>query len=286
MGRLVKVDGSKKVHLADIDPAETGGLDKAEAKKLTDVLGQELCDLADLLYFAHEHSLLIVLQGRDSSGKDGTIRRILNYTNAQSLRVEPFKVPTAQELGHDFLWRVHQRVPGRGHATIFNRSHYEDVLVVRVHDLVPKDVWKRRYAHINHFEELLTDSRTILLKFFLHISRDEQEERLLAREKETEKAWKLSVGDWKERELWDEYTAAYEDAINKCASPSAPWMVVPADHKWYRDLLVLEEVVETLRAYRDGWLASLEETGRTALIELEAYRAQAGHGNVPKPDQT
>jgi PPK2 family polyphosphate:nucleotide phosphotransferase len=273
MEHVVKVDGSKKVRLADLDPGYTDGLSKAEARPGTDLLGQELSDLADLLYFAREHSLLIVLQGRDTSGKDGTIRRILNYTNAQSLRVEAFKAPTAEELGHDFLWRVHQRTPGRGFSTIFNRSHYEDVLVVRVHDLVPKDVWKRRYDHINRFERLLTDNRTILLKFFLNISKDEQEERLLDREKETEKAWKLNVGDWKERERWDDYTAAYEDVLNKCASPSAPWVVVPADHKWYRDLVVVEHLVETLRPYRAQWLASLEETGRTALRELAEFRS-------------
>lgn len=276
MEHVVKVDGSKKVCLADIDPDYTNGLNKTEAKPGTDLLGQELSELADLLYYAREHSLLIVLQGRDTSGKDGTIRRILNYTNAQSLRVESFKAPTDEELSHDFLWRVHQRTPGRGYSTIFNRSHYEDVLVVRVHDLVPKEVWKLRYDHINRFEKLLTDSRTILLKFFLHISMEEQEERLLDREKETEKAWKLSVGDWKERERWDDYSAAYEDAINKCAAPHAPWIIVPADHKWYRDLVVVEQIVETLRPYRDEWLASLEETGRTALKELDAYRAEAG----------
>ncbi|MGV3722019.1 MAG: PPK2 family polyphosphate kinase [Actinomycetota bacterium] len=276
MEHVVKIDGSKKVRLADLDPGYTNGLEKAEAKPRTDIFGQELAELADLLYYAGEHSLLIVLQGRDTSGKDGTIRRILNYTNAQSLRVESFKAPTADELAHDFLWRVHARTPGRGHATIFNRSHYEDVLVVRVHDLVPKDVWKRRYNHINHFEKLLTDSRTILLKFFLNISMEEQEERLHDREKETEKAWKLSVGDWKERERWDDYTAAYEDAINKCAFPTAPWIIVPADHKWYRDLVIVEQIVETLRPYREQWLASLEETGRTALQELEAYRAEIG----------
>jgi PPK2 family polyphosphate:nucleotide phosphotransferase len=251
-------------------------LEKSKAKLNTDTLGAELSELADLLYYAGQHALLIVLQGRDTSGKDGTIRRILNYTNAQSLRVESFKVPTEDELAHDFLWRVHQRTPGLGHATIFNRSHYEDVLVVRVHELVPKEVWKRRYDHINQFEKLLVDSRTIVLKFLLHISKEEQEERLLDREKETEKAWKLSVGDWKEREHWDEYTQAYQDAINHCAAPGAPWFVVPADHKWYRDLVIIEQIVETLRPYRDEWMASLEETGRTALQELEAYRADGG----------
>lgn len=275
MGRVCQAMGTEIIRLANFDPADTGEMTKASAKKLTDELGGELADLADLLYYAGRHALLVVLQGRDTSGKDGTIRSILNYTNAQSLRVESFKVPTVTELAHDFLWRVHRCAPARGHATIFNRSHYEDVLVARVHQLVPEKVWRRRYDHINHFEELLLDSETIILKFFLHISPEEQEERLLAREQETEKAWKLSVGDWKERELWEEYTAAYEDALNYCGTPRAPWHIVRADHKWYRDLQVIEQIVETLRPYREEWMAALAETGRVAKRELEEFRKRA-----------
>jgi PPK2 family polyphosphate:nucleotide phosphotransferase len=274
MGRAFRADGSRVVRLADFPPDDTGGVNKTKARELTNELGQELSELADLLYYAREHALLIVLQGRDTSGKDGTIRSILNYTNAQSVRVESFKEPTPEELSHDFLWRIHRRVPGRGYATLFNRSHYEDVLVARVHRLVPEPVWRRRYDHINRFEELLLDSKTLILKFFLHISPEEQEKRLLARERETEKAWKLSVGDWKERELWDDYTAAYEDALNYCGTSGAPWYVVRADHKWYRDLQVIEQIVETLRPYREEWLASLAETGRTARRELEEYRSR------------
>ena len=274
MGRAFRADGSRVVRLADFPPDDTGGVNKTKARELTNELGQELSELADLLYYAREHALLIVLQGRDTSGKDGTIRSILNYTNAQSVRVESFKEPTPEELSHDFLWRIHRRVPGRGYATLFNRSHYEDVLVARVHRLVPEPVWRRRYDHINRFEELLLDSKTLILKFFLHISPEEQEKRLLARERETEKAWKLSVGDWKERELWDDYTAAYEDALNYCGTSGAPWYVVRADHKWYRDLQVIEQIVETLRPYREEWLASLAETGRTGRRELEEYRSR------------
>jgi PPK2 family polyphosphate:nucleotide phosphotransferase len=269
-----RVDGSKKIRLADFDPDEKGGLSKEEGLERTAALGKELAELDDLLYYAGKHALLIVFQARDTAGKDGAIRCIGDWVNAQSCRVEPFKVPTEEELAHDFLWRVHKRTPGRGSIVLFNRSHYEDVLVVRVRSLVPKEVWSRRYAHINHFEELLVDSDTILIKFFLHISKEEQEERLLDREKEVEKAWKLSVGDWKEREFWDDYTAAYEDAINRCSSKWAPWHIVTANHKWFRNLAVLETIVEELRPYRDGWLKSLEKVGEQAMAELREYRAQ------------
>lgn len=273
MSLVHKLDGSHAVRLADYDPDKHNGISKEEGLRRTEELGLELSELEDLLFYAGQHGLLIVLQGRDTSGKDGTIRRILDFSNAQSCRVESFKVPTPEELSHDFLWRVHQKVPGRGALTIFNRSHYEDVLVVRVHNLVPESVWRRRYEHIRNFERLLTDNSTILLKFFLHISKSEQEQRLLEREKETEKAWKLSVGDWKERELWDDYTAAYEEALQRCSTPEAPWYLVPADQKWFRNLAILEKIVETLRPYRDLWMKDLEKIGAGAKAELAAYRA-------------
>jgi PPK2 family polyphosphate:nucleotide phosphotransferase len=266
------IDGSKKVKLADINPSFHDGQDKPDAEALTAKLGAEMAELFDLLFAAGKNSLLIVLQGRDTSGKDGTIRQLLMYTNAQSCRVIPFKVPTAEEVGHDFLWRIHQQTPGKGSIAIFNRSHYEDVLVVRVHDLVPEKVWKRRYEHINNFESNLIDSNTIILKFYLHISKDEQEERLLAREQETEKAWKLTVSDWKEREFWDDYTKAYEDAINRCSTPDAPWHIISANHKWFRNLAITESIVTTLRPYKSHWLEHLAEIGKTAKAELAAYR--------------
>lgn len=273
MSLVHTLDGSLGFRLADYDPNHPRAIDKKEALRRIEELGQELAELEDLLFYSGRHALLILLQGRDTSGKDGAIRRILDFSNAQSCRVEAFKAPTQEELAHDFLWRVHRKVPGRGEITLFNRSHYEDVLVVRVHNLVPEEVWRKRYEHIHHFERLLTDSGTILLKFFLHISKEEQEKRLLDREKETEKAWKLSVGDWKERELWDEYTPAYEEALYRCSSPEAPWHVVPADQKWFRDLAILDKIVETLRPYRHGWLKSLESIGAKAMDELAAYRA-------------
>ncbi len=281
MAYAQRVDGRKKVRLAEIDPHVDGGLSKAQGKLELQQLGQEFAELEDLLFYASHHSLLIILQGRDTAGKDGAIRRVLEFSNAQSIRVVPFKVPTPRELAHDFLWRVHPHAPGRGMTAIFNRSHYEDVLVSRVRGLVPPEVWERRYQHINHFESLLHDSNTLILKFYLHISKEEQERRLLDREKETEKAWKLSVQDWKEREYWDAYTAAYEDAINRCATPHAPWYVVPADRKWYRDLAVMQRIVEELRPHRETWLQTLRKIGDQALVELRAYRQslQGGGGD-------
>lgn len=278
-----RVDDGKPVRLHDHDPDAHGGLTQEEAQAQTRALGEELARLDDLLYYAGQTALLVVLQGRDTSGKDGVIRHLLNFINAQSCRVVPFKVPTPEELAHDFLWRVHAQTPGRGSLTIFNRSHYEDVLVVRVHNLVPESVWRRRYDHINHFEKLLTDSDTVVLKFYLHISKEEQEERLLARERETEKAWKLSVGDWKEREHWDDYTAAYEEALTRCSTPEAPWYIVPANKKWFRDLAVTACLVEALKSYEESWRAHLEKIGAQARQQLEEYRRQ--QRRAPTPEQ-
>ena len=190
-------------------------------------LGQELSELENLLTYAGTHALLVVLQGRDASGKDGATRKILEFTNIQNAYVHPFKVPTEEERAHDFLWRVHSAVPRRGYMALFNRSHYEDVLAARVHRLVPEPIWKARYAHINAFERLLVDADVILLKFYLHISRDEQYERLRAREKDPRTAWKLNPGDWRELPLWDEFTDAYEDALDRCASPRGPLVPRP-----------------------------------------------------------
>lgn len=235
-------------------------------------LGNRLAELADLMYFAGQNPFLIVLQGMDTSGKDGTIRFLLDHLNAQGTDVAAFKVPTPRELSQDFLWRCHQDTPSRGAITIFNRSHYEDVLVVRVHGFAPEARWKKRYAHIRAFEELLEDNDTIISKCFLHISKKEQEERLLAREEDTEKAWKLSVGDWKEREFWDDYQIAYEDAINKTATPSAPWHIIPADRKWFRNLAVAEALVAALEPFESTWLKHLDDVGTKAKAELAAFR--------------
>jgi PPK2 family polyphosphate:nucleotide phosphotransferase len=272
MAYTVLVSPERQLNLTKISPDQDGGLKKPEGEEKSRTLGAEMAELLDMLFAAGQNSLLIVLQGRDTSGKDGLIRHLLSYSNAQSCRVVPFKVPSSEEMAHDFLWRIHEETPGRGQIAVFNRSHYEDVLVVRVHKLVPETVWRPRYDHINQFERLLVDSGTILLKFYLHISKEEQEERLLDREKEPEKAWKLSVGDWKERELWDDYTSAYEEALHHCSTKEAPWRVVPANHKWFRNLAVTDEIVRALRPYRDGWMKSLEELGEKARKEIDAFR--------------
>ena len=272
MALLHKLTGSKKVRLKDIDPGTDGGLDRDDAEKRTESLCKELDDLQEILYAAQTTPVLIVLQGMDTSGKDGTISHVMRYMNPQSCRVASFKAPNPLELSHDFLWRIHSETPGKGMVTIFNRSHYEDVLVVRVHNLVPPEVLERRYEHINHFERLLADADTVILKFMLHIDKDEQKKRLTDRENDPAKAWKLSAGDWKERDLWENYQSAFEIAINRCATSYAPWYVVPANHKWYRDLAIAETLVETLRPFRKQWEKRLKEIGAEELKNLRALR--------------
>jgi PPK2 family polyphosphate:nucleotide phosphotransferase len=269
------LDGSRRVRLDKLDPADTQGLEKDEGLERVDKLGRELSELENLLTYAGTHALLVVLQGRDASGKDGAIRKILEFTNIQQAYVHPFKVPTEQERAHDFLWRVHAAVPRRGDMALFNRSHYEDVLAARVHKLVPEPVWKGRYAHINAFERLVLDADVILLKFYLHVSPDEQYQRLRAREKDPRTAWKLNPGDWRELPLWDDFTEAYEDALTRCATRDAPWYLVPADKKWFRNLAVIDRIVRALRPYRKLWLDTLKQMGKTAMKEIRDLRAQA-----------
>jgi len=273
----------QKVKLGKFDPGDTGGLEKEEGLARLQKLGEEFAELGNLLTFAGQDALLVVLQGRDASGKDGTIRKILDFSNMQTAHVASFKAPTEEERRHDFLWRVHKVVPARGHITLFNRSHYEDVLAARVHKLVPREVWEARYEHINCFERLLDDNRTIVLKFYLHISREEQYERLLDREKEPLSAWKLNPGDWRDLPLWDELTAAYEDALEKCGSPERPWYVVPADRKWFRNLAVMERIVLALRPHRERWLTTLRELRKVVLPQVRALRAQAERKGVARP---
>jgi len=269
----IRPQPGKKVKLGDIDPNMNGGLDRSKGEEKVLELTKELGDLQELLYSAGTHSLLVILQGIDTSGKDGTIRSVFREANPLGTRVVAFKVPTTLEKSHDFLWRIHQQVPERGIVTVFNRSHYEDVLVARVHELVPKSIWSLRYEHINDFEQALAESNTLILKFFLHISKEEQEERLLAREREVEKAWKLSASDWVERRSWDKYMTAYEDAIQRCNANNAPWIIVPANRKWFRNVVVSEAIVDLLRPYREVWLQALADRGRA---ELEAIRAARG----------
>jgi len=267
------VHPDSKVNLKDVDTTPPKGVDEILVKSETDELHDKLDKLQQLIYAAGTHSLLIVLQGRDTSGKDGTIRVLSTCLNVQHVNVASFKQPTAEDLGHDFLWRINKETPSKGHISIFNRSQYEDVLVVRVHDLVPPHVWKKRYEDINDFEsEIAAGANTIIVKFYLHISKKEQESRLLAREDDPDKSWKLSVGDWKEREFWGAYTEAYEDALSKCSKKDAPWYIVPADKKWYRDFCVAKVLVESLEPYKKDWEKALEKIGKKAKLELAAFR--------------
>jgi PPK2 family polyphosphate:nucleotide phosphotransferase len=265
-----KVEAGSKIKLKDYDANYVDEhTDPVSARAELEILTRELGELQELLAAAQHHSLLVVLQGMDTSGKDGTIRRVLSQVNPQGCEVRSFKAPTGREMGHDFLWRVHRGTPGRGIITIFNRSHYEDVLVVRVHNLVPEKVWNRRYAAINNFERLLAQNGMIILKFYLHISNEEQEKRLLARQKDKTKAWKLSAADWAERKYWNAYQEAYEDALSKCSTDEAPWYIVPANKKWSRDLLVARTLVHTLRPYKAQWLDKLVVRGEQELARIE-----------------
>ncbi len=240
--------GGMPVDLQMFDPDYHGDYGKKSARAEEKALEQRLADLQERLYAESRQSLLIVLQAMDAGGKDSTIKKVFDSVNPQGVRVHSFKVPTAEELAHDFLWRIHQRVPPRGYIGIFNRSHYEDVLVVRVNDLAPRAVWQARYEHINDFERLLTDNGTRILKFFLHISKGEQKERFRERLDRPEKHWKFSRGDLSVREQWDAYMQAYEDVLTCCNTHHAPWHIVPANRKWYRDLVITRAIVAALEA--------------------------------------
>ncbi|HTS14916.1 MAG TPA: polyphosphate kinase 2 family protein [Candidatus Sulfotelmatobacter sp.] len=242
----LRVAPGDRVRLARYDPGDTLGHAKDEAGPVVQAGLDRLTTLQERLWAESRRALLIVLQGMDTAGKDGAVRHVMSAFNPQGCTVAGFKVPTPDELAHDYLWRVHRVVPAHGSIGIFNRSHYEDVLVVRVHDLVPRAVWKGRYDEINSFERLLVDSGTTIVKFFLHISQDEQRERLQARLDDPAKRWKFQKGDLAERKLWPAYQDAYEDALSRCSTADAPWYVVPADHKWFRDLAVAEIVGQTL----------------------------------------
>ena len=219
---------------------------RKQAEKETADLKERMRLLQRRLYAESKQQLLVVLQARDAGGKDGTIRKVFSGINPQGVRVHSFKVPTSQELAHDFLWRIHKRAPARGMIGVFNRSHYEDVLVVLVRNLAPEEVWRPRFEHINNFERMLTDSGTRILKLLLHISPDEQKERFQERLEDKEKFWKFSPDDLAKRELWDDYSEAFEEMLEQCSTPYASWHVIPADQKWYRNLAVTRAIVEAL----------------------------------------
>ena len=234
--------------LAERDPRDTTGAPggQKDPKALLEDLGVELAGLQERLYAESKQALLVVLQAIDAGGKDGTVKHVFRGVNPQGVRVTSFKQPSPEELAHDFLWRIHANVPPHGYLGIFNRSHYEDVLIVRVHHLVPESVWRPRFHHIDHFEALLRDADIRVVKLFLHISREEQAARLRARLADPTKRWKFNPGDLAERARWDDYQAAYEEAIQRTSSEHAPWYVIPADRKWFRNWAVSRIVIETL----------------------------------------
>jgi len=266
MKKRYRVEPGERVRLRDFDPDDTGGLSEdASVRKRTGKDLETLSRLQELLYAARSNSVLIVLQAIDTGGKDGTIRHVFSGVNPQGCRVASFKVPTELEAAHDYLWRVHAQCPGLGDMMIFNRSHYESVLVERVHDLVPREVWKRRYDEINAFERLLARGGTIILKFMLTISKAEQKRRLLERERDPDKRWKSNPGDWEERKHWDDYQEAVDEMLSKTSTGHAPWFVIPANQKWYRNMLVADIITDALKKHRGTWERALRERGRDAV---------------------
>jgi PPK2 family polyphosphate:nucleotide phosphotransferase len=258
---LLRVAPGTRPDLAAIDPRGTPGFDgdKSAAGERVEKLRAELADFQERLWAEQGQSLLVVLQALDAGGKDGLIRKVFTAFNPQGTRVTGFGVPTEEELRHDFLWRVHAATPGKGRIGVFNRSHYEDVLVVRVKELVPESVWQDRYERINAFEAHLAASSTRTVKLYLHISRDEQRARFQKRLDDPEKHWKWDTGDLETREKWTAFQAAYTDALERCSTEVAPWYVIPADRKWYRDLAAAEILAETARAMDPQWPEPAED---------------------------
>jgi len=249
----LRIKPGSKVRLATIDPSATHGFDKATAAPALERELQRLAALQDKLWAEARRSVLVVLQGIDAAGKDGTINKVMEAFNPQGCVVSSFKVPTPEELGHDFLWRIHRRTPRDGEIGIFNRSHYEDVLVVRVHKLAPKSVWSARYDRINAFEETLAGEGTTVVKFFLTIDRDEQRARFLARYNDPTRRWKFALGDLEERKRWDDYQAAFDEALSRTSTTVAPWYVIPANRKWFRNIAVASILADTIADLRPAY---------------------------------
>jgi PPK2 family polyphosphate:nucleotide phosphotransferase len=262
-----KVTPGTTVNLEAIDPKFKGPYEgRKDAAKEIERDQNRLRELQELLYAEGRRSVLICLQALDAGGKDGTIKHILGSMNPQGCQLVAFKQPSAEELAHDFLWRIHRATPARGEVTIFNRSHYEDVLIARVHNLVPSEIWSRRYDLINAFETSLVDNDTHILKFFLHISKAEQLKRFKDRLDDPAKQWKINDADYKERAHWDDYTSAYEAALSRCSTDRAPWFIIPSDHKWFRNLAVARIVVQ--------YLESLDMSFPAASIDIEHIRKE------------
>jgi PPK2 family polyphosphate:nucleotide phosphotransferase len=244
---------SGKIKLKQFDPGYSGGMEKEETKKKVTALGRRIGELQQLLYANSTHSVLLILQGLDASGKDGTVRQVLEAVNPVGVEVANFKVPSDEEKAHDFLWRIHKAVPRYGNIGVFNRSHYEAVLAERVLGIVPRKTWIERYEQIVAFERMLTANHVVILKFFLHLSREEQAERLRERIEDPRKHWKFSIADLDVRKQWDEYAEAYEDMLNATSHPEARWHIVPADRNWYRDFLVADTVVKAMESLNLKW---------------------------------
>jgi len=250
-----------KINLSKWDPNDTGDFKdgKKEGLAAVEKLNAKLDTLQELLFAEHKNKVLVVLQAMDTGGKDGTIRGVFRGVNPAGVRVAGFNVPTPEEIDHDYLWRIHKEVPGRGEMVIFNRSHYEDVLVVRVHNIVPPEVWSKRFDQINEFERSLAENGTTILKFYLHIDLDEQKQRLQARLDDPAKHWKFRLGDLDERKLWPDYMQAYEDVLSKTSTKYAPWYIVPANRKWFRDLVISSVLVDTLEGLKMKFPESKEK---------------------------
>ncbi len=270
-----RVRPGTRVRLADSDPSFKNRHESQEATAAEiEQYRQRLVDLQEMLYVERRRSLLICLQGLDTAGKDGTIKHILSAMNPQGCTVAQFRRPSAEEAAHDFLWRAHRVTPRRGEVAIFNRSHYEDVLVVRVHDLVPKSVWSQRYELINAFERQLLENDTHILKFFLHISSEEQLARFKARLDDPTKQWKISESDYEERKSWNDYVTAYEEALSRCSTEGAPWFVIPSNHKWFRNLAVARILVEHLEGLKLTYPKPAVDLER---IRRDYHAAKHGH---------
>jgi PPK2 family polyphosphate:nucleotide phosphotransferase len=254
-----------KVKLADFNPADTQDYDKTSGLAEIEKLRTDLNPLQQLLYASCKYGMLIVLQGMDTSGKDGVCRHVVSAFNPQGVQITAFKVPTDEERAHDFMWRIHKAAPRRGIVGIFNRSQYEDVLIVRVENLVTEAVWRQRYEIINDFESSLVENNILVLKFYLHLSKDEQKRRLEARLADPTEYWKFKAADLSSRAKWDDYMLAYEDVLNECSTKQAPWYLIPADKKWYRDLLISHILRERLGALKMEW-PPLEEAAKGVKI--------------------
>jgi PPK2 family polyphosphate:nucleotide phosphotransferase len=256
----------KKIRLSDFDPDYCGGLDKDKTKCKTDLAATRICELQDLLYANSDHALLLIFQGLDASGKDGCGRRVLEHVNPLGVETTSFKAPSSEERAHDFLWRVHKAMPRYGFIGVFNRSHYEAVLIERVNKIVPEKIWRKRYEQIVDFERMLEENNVVVLKFFLYVSKKEQAERFKERLKNPCKNWKFSRDDLAVRKSWDDYMEAYEDMLNATSQKSAPWHIVPADRKWVRDYIVTAAVVRALEELKMKWPKPTEDLSKIKIV--------------------